>query len=98
MGLQLDTLKEAIPRHDLMMYYRLELVESTVVTPNSLNISLNIPAHYTKRFPCVYRLLPIPQPIANGSTATKYRYDTNYLFVLEYNNNFAEVTEEKMNS
>ena len=98
MGVQLDTLKEAILRHDLMLYYGLELVESRVVTPNSLSIFLNIPTHHTKGFHRVYRALPIPQPTAKGSTAIKYRYDKNDLLVLEYNNNFAEITEGKMNS
>ena len=97
-GLQLDTQKEAIPRHDLMTYYGFELVESTIVTHNSLNILLNIPVHHTNGFHRVYRAVPIPQPIANGSTATKYRFDKNYLLISEHNNNFAEVTEGKMNS
>ena len=97
-GLQLDTQKEAIPRNDLMTYYGFELVESTIATHNSLNILLNIPVHHTNGFHRVYRAVPIPQPIANGSTATKYRFNKNYLLVSEYNNNFAEVTEGKMNS
>ena len=97
-GLQLDTLKEAIPRHDLMTYYGFELVEWTIVSHNSLKILLNIPVHHANGFYRVYRAVPIPQPIANGSTATKYRFDKSYLLVREYNNNFAEVTEGKMNS
>ena len=79
-GLQLDTQKEAIPRHDLMTYYGFELGESTIVTHNSLNILLNIPDYHTNGFHRVYRAIPIPQPIANGSTATKYRFDRK-LFV-----------------
>ena len=81
-----------------MTYYVFELVESTIVTHNSLNILLNIPVHHTNGFHRVYRAVPIPQPIANVLTVTKYRFDENYLLVSKYNNNFAEVTEGKMNS
>ena len=66
-GRQLDTQNESIPRHDLMTYYGFELVESTIVTHNRLNILLNFPVHHTNGFHRVYRAVPIPQPIANGS-------------------------------
>ena len=66
-GRQLDTQNESIPRHDLMTYYGFELVESTIVTNNRLNIPLNFPVHHSNGFHRVYRAIPIPQPIANGS-------------------------------
>ena len=74
-GLQLNTQKEAIARHDLMTYYGFELVESTIVTHNSLNILLNISVHHTNGFYRVYRAVPIRQPIANGSTARQLSTD-----------------------
>ena len=49
-----------------MTYYGFELVESTIVTHNCLNILLKIPFHHTNGFHRVYRAVPIPQPTANG--------------------------------
>ena len=95
-GLKLDRMQEAIPRSDLMTYYGFELVESTVLTETAVNVLINVPVHHTNGFHKVYREVPVPQPIEDGSTATRYSFSRSYLLISERKDNFAEVTEEKL--
>ena len=89
-------MQEAIPRSDLMTYYGFELVESTVLTETAVNVLINVPVHHTNGFHKVYRAVPVPQPIEDASTATRYSFSRSYLLISERKDNFAEVTEEKL--
>ena len=95
-GRKLDRMQEAITRSDLMTYYGFELVESIVLIETAVNVLINVPVHHTNGFHKVYRAVPVPQPIEDGSTATRYSFSRSYIMISQRKDNFAEVTEEKL--
>ena len=59
---------------------------------------LIVPVHHTNGFDEVYRTVPVPQPIEDSSTATRYSFSRSYLLISERKDKFAEATEEKLMS
>ena len=91
-----DRMREAIPQSELITYYWVELVDSTVITTPRKNILVNILLHHTSALYHVYQAVAPPQPIDNGVTATQYLFRTSHLLVSERRDHFA--SEEKLNS
>ena len=60
------------------------------------NVLINVPVHHTNGFHNVYRAVPVPQPIEDGSKATRYSFSRSYLLIPERKDKYAEVTEEKL--
>ena len=85
-----------MPRSDLLTYYGFELLDSTVLTETAVNVLINVPVHHTNGFHKFYRAVPVPQPIEDGSTVTRYSCSRSYLLISKIKDNFAEVTEEKL--
>ena len=97
-GLRLNDWHESIPREEFMTYFNFELVSATVISKQGLNVHLNIPVHHTSGYHQVYRAIPIPQPIGDGPTATRYRFDRTILLASKLRDNFAEICETKLHS
>ena len=97
-GLRLNDWHESIPREEFMTYFNFELVSATVIYKQGLNVHLNIPVHHTSGYHQVYRAIPIPQPIGDGPTATRYRFDRTILLASKLRDSFAEISETKLHS
>ena len=88
---KLDMMQEAIPRSDFLKYHDFALVESTVLTKTAIKVLIKVPVHHVNEFHKLYCAVPVPQPIEDGSTATRYSFSWSFILISERKDSCAEI-------
>ena len=86
----------SIPLQHGSLYYELDLIRNVFNENNGLHLKIEIPMPSQSPIHKVFRGVPLPQLIANSTTASVFAPDCELLFVSEATSNFAEVDEAEI--